>query len=357
MAKEQKEYDSTKIKCGIVGRSGVGKSSLINAITDQKLAPVGSSKETTKVAQEFTHRGLTFVDLPGSGTKTFPTSEYVTQLKLEDYDLFIFVTETRFFRDDETIYSQLVELNKPCFLIRNKFDMALENAAYDGTPVTPEQLKEEIERDIRANLAPIEPGRIYMVSARKPALYDLPDLLNDIVNSFGGMKRMRLENDFAAWSQEALEKKRNNAMRIAAWYASLSALNGLNPIIGLDIAIDLAMLRKLATEVAAIYNITPEQKEYWQSILRGPEGAVVTNKVVQLIGKYGTSAAIEVVLKSIAKRGTAVTLAKFVPLVGSAVACGAGYVLTYWFGENLVNEYHTLAGEILHVLKVPSHQS
>lgn len=357
MSAEKKQYDATKLKCGIVGRSGVGKSSLINAITDQKLAPVGSSKETTKEAQEFVHRGLTFVDLPGCGTKTFQTSEYVTRLKLQEYDLFIFVTESRFFHDDETIYSQLVNLKKPCFMIRNKFDVALENAAYDGHDVTPAELKEEIDRDIRLHLAPLELGAIYMVSARKPALYDFPQLLKDITNSFSGLRKMRLENDFAAWSVDALEKKRTNAMRVAAWYATLSAVNGLNPIVGLDIAIDITMLRKLASEVAAIYNITPEQQEYWKSVLRGPEGIGVTNKIVQLIGKYGTTAAIEAVLKSIAKRGTALSLAKYVPFVGTAVACGAGYALTYWFGQNLVDEYHKLSEEILAVLKLTSNKS
>ena len=357
MSKEKREYDSTSIKCGIVGRSGVGKSSLINAITGQKLAPVGSSKETTKEAQEFIHRGLVFVDLPGCGTKTFQTHDYVNRLKLENYDLFIFVTESRFFQDDETIYSQLMALNKPCFLLRSKFDLALENAAHDGCTSTPDELKSEIEADIRSNLEPLQVGRIYMVSSRKPALYDLPDLLDDIVNSFSGIKRMRLENDFAAWSRKSLELKKNNAMRIAAWYASLSALNGLNPIVGLDVALDLAMLRTLGQEVAAIYNITPEQKDYWQSLLRGPEGTVLANKIVQVIGKYGSSTAIELVLKSIAKRSTVTSLSKFVPFAGSAVACGAGYVLTYRFGENLVNEYHSLAEEILTILKLPPAQA
>ena len=59
-AKEKAEYEATQIRCGIVGRSGVGKSSLINAIVDQKLAPVGSSKETTLEANEYVHRGLVF---------------------------------------------------------------------------------------------------------------------------------------------------------------------------------------------------------------------------------------------------------------------------------------------------------
>ena len=63
-ARQRKEYEATKLKCGLVGRSGVGKSSLINAITGDKLAKVGAGKETTIEAHEYFHRGLVLVLKP-----------------------------------------------------------------------------------------------------------------------------------------------------------------------------------------------------------------------------------------------------------------------------------------------------
>lgn len=79
----------------------------MNAIVDKKLAPVGSSKETTLEAHEYVHRGLVLVDLPGCGTKSLPTKTYVQQLNLQSYDLFIFATDARFFEDEATMYEIL----------------------------------------------------------------------------------------------------------------------------------------------------------------------------------------------------------------------------------------------------------
>lgn len=351
-AQQKQDYENTKVKCGFVGRSGVGKSSLINAITGERLAPVGFGKETTVEAHEYAHRGLVLVDLPGCGTERFPTSEYVKKLKLSGYDLFIFVTELRFFQDDKIVYSQLAnEMKKPCFLVRNKFDVALADAAHDGHNLTDVEVKEAIERNIRENLSPLDVKKVYMVSARRPAHYDLPSLLDDIQESFDGMKRLRLENDLAAWSEEALLRKRENAMRITSWYAGIAALNGLNPTIGLDVAVDISILRTLAREVASIYSLTEEQAEYWKDLLKGPHGRALLQRAVSLTLKYGTEMAITTILKAIGKRELPKTFAKFVPFAGQALACAAGAGLTYTFGKGLVDEYHKMAEELFKELR------
>jgi hypothetical protein len=347
-ARQKEEYEHARVKCGFVGRSGVGKSSLINAITGEKLAPVGFAKETTVEPHEYLHRGLVLVDLPGCGTDRFPTSHYVPNLDLASYDLFIFVTELRFFQDDKIVYSQLAnDLKKPCFLVRNKFDLALADAAYDRHNLGEAECKAAIEQNIRENLAPLDIKKMYIVSARQPADYDLPSLLNDIQDSFSGMKKLRLENDLAAWSRQALSKKRDNAMRIATWYAGMAALNGLNPVIGLDVSVDLGILRRLSREVAEIYSLTKEQEEYWSNLLKGPHGRAVLQKTVALTLKYGTESAIASILKAIGKREVPKTFAKLIPFAGQALACAAGAGITYTFGRGLVDEYHEMAEEIL----------
>ncbi len=168
--RQKSEYEQTTLRCGIVGRSGVGKSSLINAITGERLAPVGFGKETTVAARQYQHRGLVLVDLPGCGTERYPTTSYVRDLGLESYDFFIFLTEGRFFQDDKVVYSQLAQsLRKPCFLARNKFDLVLDDASFDGANLTPEEIKADIARNMRESLAPLSVPKVYMVSTRRPA--------------------------------------------------------------------------------------------------------------------------------------------------------------------------------------------
>jgi small GTP-binding protein len=357
-AKQKTEYEKTKIKCGFVGRSGVGKSSLINAITGQKLAPVGAAKETTVEAHEYAHRGIVLVDLPGCGTERFPTGDYVSRLKLESYDFFVFVTDLRFFQDDKTVYLRLVtELKKPCYLVRNKFDQALHDSGHDGRTTTEAELKAEIEHNIRENLASHNIAKIYMVSARRPALYDLSDLLDDIKGAFSGMKRLRLETDMAAWSKQALERKRDDAMRITSWYAAAAAINGLNPVPGFDLAVDLKVLQQLSREVGGIYSLTPEQEEYWRGLLKGPHGGALLKKAVDLTVRYGSEMAITAVLKSIGKEEASKAFAKCVPLIGQVLACGTGFVLTYKFGMDLVGDFHGTAEKMIEELSSPSDET
>jgi len=348
LIKQKHEYEKTVAKCGIIGRSRTGKSSLINAITGQKLARTGPAVETTLEPTEYPHGGLSLWDLPGCGMQRFPTSDYVRKFGLDAYDFFIFVTADGFYADDGQVLSDLLARRKPCFIVRNKFDQVLENAKHDDVPCDEVWLRDQVTEDIRKQLHPASVGRVYLVSARKPASYDLPELLFDIQNSFTGLKRLRIENDLAAWSEAALEKKRANAMTIVSWYAGLAAANGLNPVPGLDVSVDVALLRQLAIEVSVIYGLSEEQKNFWEGLVKGPHGQAVMQRVVALTAKYGAEQAVVQVLKAIGKREVPKTVAKYIPFIGQVLAAGAGYALTYNFGSSLVDEYHEMATALLH---------
>ena len=84
----KEEFEKAEVRCGIIGLSGCGKSSLINAIAGERIAEVGAYKDTTSEPQEFSHGGIVFVDLPGCGTKEWPQGSYIRKLGLMSYDLF-----------------------------------------------------------------------------------------------------------------------------------------------------------------------------------------------------------------------------------------------------------------------------
>ncbi|RLA47055.1 MAG: hypothetical protein DRR42_17850, partial [Gammaproteobacteria bacterium] len=94
LEQEQAEFENAIVRCGIIGPSGSGKSSLINAIAGRKIAEVGSVEQTMEPLS-FCRDGIEFIDLPGCGTPNWPQATYIEQLGLTDLDCFIIVTADR----------------------------------------------------------------------------------------------------------------------------------------------------------------------------------------------------------------------------------------------------------------------
>ena len=198
------EFEKTQVRCGLIGPPGTGKSSLINAIAGERIAAVGVV-ETTSQPQEFVHRGIIFTDLPGCGTRNWPRDSYIEKLKLLTYDCFLLITAHRFTENDVFLYRELLARGKPCFVIRNMFDRAVDDARHDNKQSELET-RQLITADIQKNLEPACPDRIYLTSARNPTRYDLKDLLNDISDALPGLKRTRFIADMASYGEEALKK-------------------------------------------------------------------------------------------------------------------------------------------------------
>lgn len=60
------KFESAQVNCALIGMSGAGKSSLINAIAGQRIAKVGFTEQTTEVQKKvFYFKGLNFFDYPG----------------------------------------------------------------------------------------------------------------------------------------------------------------------------------------------------------------------------------------------------------------------------------------------------
>lgn len=339
------DFDKVEVRCGLIGPSGSGKSSLINAIAGERIAAVGVV-ETTTEPQEFSHKGIIFTDLPGCGTQSWPKDSYIEKLQLLTFDCFLLITAHRFTENDAFLYRELSSRGKPCFVIRNMFDRAVDDGTHDNNH-SEADTREIISADIRKNLAPSSPDRIYLTSARRPTRYDLGALLEDISAALSGLKRDRFVADMAAYSEDALKKKRKVATERIPLYAGLAAANGLNPIPGLDIAADIGVLVNLGNEVAHIYGLTSNQFEYIKRLL-GPKAALgLLAKIAQFAAKYLAKEGIILLLKNIATRTTAKQVAKWVPFIGPLISAGIGWQATFMLGEQLVDEAEHLAREIL----------
>ena len=340
------EFEKAQVRCGLIGPSGSGKSSLINAIAGERIARVGVV-ETTTDPLEISHRGITFVDLPGCGTRRWPKDTYVERLDLASYDCFLLVTAQRFYENDAYLFHQLRSLGKPCFVVRNMVDRAIEDGCHDHGHSEAE-IRRIIQHDITSQLEPNPPERIYLTSARQPAQHDLQILLADIGSALAGLKQSRFVADMAAYGQDALMRKRKVAQERIPPYAGLAAANGsLNPVPGLDLAADVSLLLKLGEEIAAIYGLTNSQFDFIKRLL-GPKALpALLTKIAQFGTKYLAREGLIGLLKRLASRELSRQSTRWIPLAGPLIAAGIGWQSTFMLGEQLVDEAEALAGEIL----------
>ncbi|CAK7075338.1 GTPase [Providencia sp.] len=102
---------------GLMGKTGSGKSSLINALFQSALSPVSNVSGCTRQAQRFNmtinNHTLTFVDLPGVGESLERDREYHQLYRnlLPELDLIIWVlkADDRAWSSDEQCYRFLTE--------------------------------------------------------------------------------------------------------------------------------------------------------------------------------------------------------------------------------------------------------
>lgn len=127
------------------------------------------------------------------------------------------------------------------------------------------------------------------------------------------MKQAKFTLLVAAYTEEMLRHKRKAVEWMVVVHAATAALNGLNPIPGLDIAVDLAMLTNMANMVVSAYGLRPEQLAY------AARGAVMSG-AVHLIKQAGRVSAeylgreaVQAALMRMAPRVLGPRLLKYVP--------------------------------------------
>ena len=171
-----------KFKSGfvsIIGRTNVGKSTILNALVGEKVAAVANKTQTTRTAiRAIVNRKnsqIIFVDTPGIHKPKSKLSEVMLDTAftfIGDVDIILFVidgTSIQIGRGDSKILEKLKETKEKVILVINKIDMVenkenllklidLYQKEYDFTAVVPvsatkkdnlENLLQEIEKNLK----------------------------------------------------------------------------------------------------------------------------------------------------------------------------------------------------------------
>ena len=345
----KKDYDAIKnatVNIAISGQSGAGKSSLINAIVGRKVADVGIT-ETTLHIKKYTSNGIHFSDLPGCGTEKFPIKNYIEQCNLENFDAVIVVTANRFFENDLWLIKEMIRIGRPVYVVRTKMDVSITDGMHDDN-LTEYEVFEKVKNDIKSNIGICQIKGIYLTSSREPLKMDLSKLLIDIEHNLTGIKKQRFMADVAPLNDQILEEKYVIAKKVVAYGASAAALNGINPIPGLDIGLDIAILMQMSKEIQSIYGLDEKSlNELSKRMGNSANLTAIKVKAGQYAAKFIAKEGIMLLLKRLSVNIGSKEILKFIPFVGQIAAAGIGYKMADSFGSDLIDESHEFAKEIL----------
>ncbi|HBJ1649203.1 GTPase family protein [Clostridium botulinum] len=188
---------------GIFGKTGVGKSSLCNALFGQDICSISDVEACTRDAQEVLLNlggsGIKLIDVPGVGESSARDEEYAalyTKLLPElDLVLWLIKSDDRALASDENFYKNIVKPHinegKPFFFVLNQVDKIEPFREWneDKHEPGPKQFQ-NIHRKIDdvAGFFDIAPSKIIPVSANDK--YNLTKLVDEFVRALPAEKKI-----------------------------------------------------------------------------------------------------------------------------------------------------------------------
>ena len=238
------------MKLAVTGKSGVGKSSFINAIRhlksgDPGFATASGSGNTTKNATVYEYPGnkkITLHDLPGFGTTEFPKYEYEKTMALHTYD-YILIVVANIDENDIAIAKILKEMDKPFCFVRSKIDIDIANAKTDGEPETEaiEKIKSKALNILWSN--GFKEARFFVISNHNLNICDFDELVSYIKINLPGLKCEAVMFSLLGELTDGIIDTKYNMLKERIWKVSMaSAAVAATPVPGLDVVLNVALI-------------------------------------------------------------------------------------------------------------------
>ena len=323
--------DEKNVTIVLFGQPGSGKSSLINAVCGREAVKTGEETDTTKDAVVVEHGDVTFIDLPGYGTEGFPEEAFLEKFQPFQYDLFLCVFSDKLRAADTRFFRLLEAMKKPCIFVRNKLDLIYDEGR------TLEESEEAIRRDVAFQLGS-DAFDLVFVSTRKGAWQGIGHLNDVIMSKMNEARREKYILTAEARTREQLEAKKTAAMSFVRRSATYSAYNGLNPLMVVDMTVDLLILYQMYGCIRDAFGITPE-------VIHSSRKVSLRDKAMVLGGM--SREGIKVIIKTLGRKFAARSFLKAVPVVGQAASALLGYQLVRQAGLAYIEACYGLARERL----------
>lgn len=344
LSEKGRKYRNTTVSGALIGQSGSGKSSLINALVGEDICDTGIVETTMEKSGPYSKNGVSFYDLPGCGTTKFPREEYVSKMDLASFDFIVLVTSNRFYENDLFLIQEVQKLKKPIFIVRTKIDQSIEEGKFNMPRKSEPETLNICLLDLEQYLTNVKHYGIYLVSSRQPTKFDLGNLITKISDNLTKLKRDKFIAEAFISNEEILKKKRKIAKKLVLWMSAGAGVNGLNPILGVDIAADLAILMKMNKEILKIYGLDEDSIDFLE---RYGIQAGLLSSIKTFTQKYLSKELVLLGLKKYAPQITFKQMSKYFPGIGQSSAVITAFLLSVYFGDKMIDACEAEAKIIL----------
>ncbi|MDI6796174.1 MAG: 50S ribosome-binding GTPase [Desulfatibacillaceae bacterium] len=326
------EAEQVTVTIALFGQPGSGKSSLVNKLVGQPLASVGVATDQTRQAQTYHYNGVHLVDLPGFDTVRFPKESFWERFKMDSFDLFLCVFSEKLGSAEVEFFSHLQKHGRTCLFVRNKRDDIWDTAK--SVEDLEKEIREDVSRLVRAQV------KVYFTSCRDD--YGLDALSEAIAGHLPQAKQERWIESAKAYSRRFLEAKLALCKKKVRLNAGLSAANAINPLPGMDVAVDISILLSLFRSIKKAYGLN-DKALLTSREFQVPALAQLANNLI----KNATRAGVIRLLQRVATREITKSTSKYIPLVGQAIAASIGYGITLQAGNAYLADCHELASAVM----------
>jgi len=178
------------LKVGVIGSTGVGKSSFINGIIKLKPGVAGAAQVDvmgcTIISAEYCHpdnKMLTFWDFPGVGATQFPMEHCLEQIQGDIFDCFVIIVAARFTETDVLIGKHMADQNMRHYFVRSKVGLDVKNDKYaNGRNHDEKAVLDKIHRELMKTLNTHRMNtKVFLIDSHYPSKYDFVALEQTIL--------------------------------------------------------------------------------------------------------------------------------------------------------------------------------
>ncbi|KKB41497.1 hypothetical protein [Bacillus thermotolerans] len=146
---------------------------------------------------------------------------------------------------------------------------------------------------------------------------------------------------------EELNHIKEECEKMVSKRASASALAAAVPILGTDVAADVALMRELLPAINRKFGLSKEQIEELDPEVKRVLLVFITSVGSELVGKLITKQVVIQMLKKISTKIAVKQAVKVVPILGQAASAGISFAAMKYLGKAHINDCYEIAKQYI----------